>query len=220
MVYDEELYDAENVLKDSFIIKKTVLQEKRNEKNINTRPREINRRRDDVILDGVDNKENVFNFNDLNNKAKEMNTFKEIFKEKENPFQNSHRNKQDWKNKEFSGYYKARNEGKNFKSGAEVNEQNYNLIQIQNELDKLKETHKRMFSVKGKIYLAVEKEVESFKEELKKTSRREVEEKEKEIDRLYETIEELRRECEVVKVERDKFRKVYLKLKEKFKSIA
>ncbi|ELQ76019.1 hypothetical protein THOM_1017 [Trachipleistophora hominis] len=96
------------------------------------------------------------------------------------------------------------------------NVQNY--MQIQMELDRLRETHRRMFAVKGKIYQAVEKEMAKFKNELKEKTDLEIRRKDEEINRINGELEALKKEYNAVKDERDKFRTVYFKLKEKYKN--
>lgn len=94
----------------------------------------------------------------------------------------------------------------------------HNYSQIQMELDKLKETHRRMFAVKGKIYLAVEKEVAKFKKESEEKNEVGIRMKDREIQRLNDELEVLKKDYEIMREERDKFRTVYFKLKEKYKN--
>lgn len=81
---------------------------------------------------------------------------------------------------------------------------------IQEELDNLKEIHSRMFAVKGKIYQVVEKEVQRFKKEIYNKNFQE-------IEVLKKKINDLEEECKLIRMERDKFKIVYLRLKERIK---
>lgn len=97
---------------------------------------------------------------------------------------------------------------------------------LQKELDTLKDIHHRMFSVKGKIYQAVEKEINRFKTQMKNDNEKRFQQNKEEIEKLHKQIEilikekeSLWKECEELKEERDKFQIVYCKLKAKMKAL-
>ncbi|KRH95258.1 hypothetical protein M153_1100055543 [Pseudoloma neurophilia] len=119
-------------------------------------------------------------------------------------------------NKEKTAVKSETDQQKPDKSGCN---ENLTIQMLQSELNKLKETHKRMFAVKGKIYQAVEKEIENFKRQIQDQSDENLKIYKEEIEKLRFENENYKTEIKNLKSECEKYKIVYNKLKIKFKEI-
>lgn len=240
MSIEQEAKNIEKALNSSFIMDgKKPLQQKENNAEI-----KINKR-NDVFLEGLDDKENTpLGFSPINkrepldvpekkyweysygptNQSKDMDFFensgfnlnfhtKPLFETRDkiqmNKIEPITENK-----------ISEKKEKPQIKTAECVDrDQDSSLKELQNELDRLRETHHRMFAVKGKIYQAVEKEINRFKTQLSDENEKKFTDLNNKIEELETIITKLTKECKSLSAERDKFQTVYYKLKTKIKTM-
>lgn len=219
-MFDDDLPDKHDpLLEESLLIKNRILREKTNV----AEGRNIHRKKENVILDGLDDRRDVPNMHKSINRDSRMERTSIDGKSKQNELESLFRNYVPLKNSNVEYDDRSIRREKHTRSKnvdiKDLQSQNQEYLRIQQELDKLKETHRRMFAVKGKIYLAVEKEMAKFKKALKEENEKNLKLKDDEIQKLSAEIEKLKAELKIVIDERNKFRNVYYKLKKKYKSM-